>query len=369
MRLLILDQFSELGGAQQCLLDLLPAVRARGWQALVGIPGDGPLVARIRESGFETATLDCGPYSYGRKTPADAARFLVQAPRLAHQIRVLAANFAPDLIYVNGPRLLCAAASVELPVIHHVHRILPSRTARELCGRALRRCGGRAIAVCRYVAEPWLQFAGPDRVAVIYNGVRGAREVMSGSRSGAPVIGCIGRIAPEKGQLEFVRAAAAIHRERPDSRFVIYGAAVIATPAYERQVRAAADGLPLEFAGWRSDVQAALSELDLLLVPSGPHEATTRVIPEAFAANTAVIAFPSGGIPEIVENGRTGLLAQSAGEMARLALELIRDGKRRSAIAAAGRESWAERFTLERWQNSVLDYMGSRNIAAAGAGP
>src|SRR5207249_2164311 len=67
MKLLLLDQYSELGGAQQVLLELLPALRARGWSATVAIPGDGPMFDRVRALGFETARIDCGPYRSGRK--------------------------------------------------------------------------------------------------------------------------------------------------------------------------------------------------------------------------------------------------------------------------------------------------------------
>ena len=358
MTLLVLDQFSELGGAQQCLLDLLPAMQSRGWQVAVGLPGDGPLAARLRGHRVETAAIDCGPYASGRKTLADMGRFLAGSSRLARQVRELAARFHPDAIYVNGPRLLPAVAGAGWPVIFHSHSFLPPGPARTLCGFALRQANARVIGNCRFVAGPWMRFAGAERVKVIYNGVPGPDAPVERPASAAFTVGCVGRIAPEKGQLEFVRAAAIMHRELPQCRFSIHGASVLAGPAYEREVRAAAQALPVEFAGWSGDVNRALAGLDVLLVPSAPQEATTRVIPEAFAAGTPVIAFASGGIPEIVEHGRTGLLVKDAGEMARAAIELLRGCRRRAAITAAARESWRERFTLGAWQNSVLDFIG-----------
>jgi hypothetical protein len=118
MNLLLLDQFSDLGGAQQALLELLPTIRARGWNATLGLPGDGPLFERARALGFHTERIDCGPYRSGRKTPGDLARFAVSTPRLARQIRRIA---NVDLIYVNGPRLLPAVALARLsaPVVFH----------------------------------------------------------------------------------------------------------------------------------------------------------------------------------------------------------------------------------------------------------
>jgi glycosyltransferase involved in cell wall biosynthesis len=103
-----------------------------------------------------------------------------------------------------------------------------------------------------------------------------------------------------------------------------------------------------------------MAQLDLLLVPSAPHEATTRVILEAFAAGIPVIAFPSGGIPEVVEDGVTGLLARSSEDMALRALDLLTgDPRRLIAIAQAARESWARRFTLERYHHQILRASGS----------
>src|SRR6185369_6063410 len=100
MRVLILDQFSDPGGAQQCLLDLLPALRERGWQALVGLPGEGELFGRIAALGFETEHIDCGPYASGHKSGSDLMRFAKGTPRLAGQIRRLAKRMDAELIYV-----------------------------------------------------------------------------------------------------------------------------------------------------------------------------------------------------------------------------------------------------------------------------
>ena len=171
-------------------------------------------------------------------------------------------------------------------------------------------------------------------------------------------MGCIGRIAPEKGQREFVAAAKKIHQSLPECTFAIYGAPLFADTTaarYAAQVRTDAEGLPLHFAGWVDDPYTCLAQLDLLLVPSSGHEATTRVILEAFAAGIPVIAFPSGGIPEVIEDGVTGLLANTPGEMAQRAIDLLtKDPCRLLSIAHAARESWQHRFTLDRYHQQIL---------------
>ena len=375
MRLLLLDQFSDPGGAQQGLLELLPAIRERGWKALVALPGSGELFPRIRALGFEVARVECGPYTSGRKSLMDAARFLTGTPKLARQIRGLAERIGADVVYINGPRLLPAAAmgGLRAPALFHSHSYLFPGMVRKLAGISLRRLDAWVVGTCRFVAEPWQPYVRPERISVIYNGVAGpvgqAVPPAFGRR-----IGCLGRIAPEKGQREFLAAASLIHRALPECRFSIYGAPLFSDAGanrYDAEVHAAAEGLPVEFLGWVTDVYAALAGLDLLLVPSASHEATTRVILEAFAAGVPVIAFRSGGIPEVVEDGRTGWLAGSAEEMARLAIELLTgDPARLAAVAQAARESWARNFTLEHCHRQVLEAMErAATPAASGTAP
>ncbi|HEY1493499.1 MAG TPA: glycosyltransferase family 4 protein [Candidatus Solibacter sp.] len=352
MNLLLLDQFSDLGGAQKNLLDLLPAIRDAGWRTLIGLPGEGELFEQVRALGFEAERIECGPYESGRKSTADFARFVVDTPRLARQMRRMAMRVDAGLVYLNGPRLLPAAAMASMgrPVLFHSHSYLGLGATRRMAAAAIRRMNASVVAQCEFVATPWR-----PNVSVVYNGVAGPACVTARTPGR---VGCIGRIAPEKGQREFVAAAARIHRALPECRFAIYGLPLFGDSAAERyaaQVRSEAAGLPMEFAGWVDDVYAALEHLDLLLVPSAGHEATTRVILEAFAAGVPVIAFPSGGIPEVVDHGVTGMLAKDAEEMAECAIELLTGD--RTAMVAAARESWERRFTLERYRREMMAAM------------
>jgi glycosyltransferase involved in cell wall biosynthesis len=354
MKLLILDQFSDPGGSQQGLLELLPAFRERGWEAIVGLPGAGRLFADVRQLGFPAEKIECGPYRSARKSVGDLVRFARGTPRLARHLALLADGV--DVVYVNGPRVLPALAlsHVAAPVIFHAHSYLGPGLLRTLSGRSLRRVQASVIANCEFVAAPWRNYV--ERVEIILNGVSGG-ALPATRLPGTAHVACIGRIAPEKGQLEFLKAAEIIHRSFPNARFTIYGATLFGEPgaeAYEREVRARAAGVPVEFAGWITDIYAALARIDVLLVPSAPPEATTRVILEAYAAGVPVVAFASGGIPEIVEDGVTGALTRSAAEMAEAALALLNNPARRAAMSAGARECWTRRFTLDRYRNDVL---------------
>ena len=172
-------------------------------------------------------------------------------------------------------------------------------------------------------------------------------------------VGVIGRIAPEKGQLEFIQAARVILSQRvlPQQRFefVVCGDALFSNPQYGRSVRAQAEGLPIEFTGWCNDI--VLSALDLVVVPSAKVEATTRVILEAFSAGIPVVAFRSGGIPEIIDDGVTGVLsAPTARDLASKLLELFSNGGALlDCISARACAVFAARFTLDRYRSEVLD--------------
>ena len=133
----VLDQFSDPGGAQQIWPELLPAMAGRGWRRRDGgCPARGAVRAGPRV-GFAAERIDCGPYASGRKSVADAARFL-RKRRVWRAASHLSSRFAGDLIYVNGPRLLPAAALARTPAGG-----LP--LAQLSCARQAQRMAGMAL--------------------------------------------------------------------------------------------------------------------------------------------------------------------------------------------------------------------------------
>jgi glycosyltransferase involved in cell wall biosynthesis len=222
----------------------------------------------------------------------------------------------------------------------------------------LRRMRARVIANCRFVTRP---LGLGDAVSVIFNGVADHGRARMARPDAEALIGIVGRIGPEKGQAEFLRAAALVVKTGLPCRFLVCGSARTGDAASERyaeEVRHLAAGLPVEFTGWRPDVGDVLARLDLLVVPSRANEATTRVIPEAFSAGVPVVAARAGGIPEIVDHGQTGWLVDST-EPETLALALASALRRpRGDLRAMGiraRKAWQDRFRLERWRVSVLE--------------
>jgi len=139
-------------------------------------------------------------------------------------------------------------------------------------------------------------------------------------------------------------------------QFVICGAPLFSDAAYADRVRQAAEGLDIEFVGWRDDIDSVLSTLDLLVVPSTQYEATTRVILEAFAAGVPVIAPNCGGIPEIVSDGETGFLTPVSKFGAKVS-EVMNQPALLKRVADSAYEAWKERFTLARYQARILSIL------------
>jgi glycosyltransferase involved in cell wall biosynthesis len=160
----------------------------------------------------------------------------------------------------------------------------------------------------------------------------------------APLVGIIGRLVPVKNHALFLEAAALLHRERPDVRFVIIGDGAL-RPALEAQ--AAALGLRgcVTFTGWLREMPTVYSDLDVLAISSF-NEGTPVPIIEALASGCAVVATQVGGVADLLDNGAFGQLVPS-GDAAALAAAL-RHALDHPPDPAAARHAMLSRYSIER---------------------
>lgn len=374
--ILFLDQFSELGGAQKCLLDLLPAMRQKGWRAVIAAPGSGELFHAGSTIGAFTERLPDLDLTSGRKTFGDLVRLGRWLRQGTSALRRLIETYGPSLIYVNGPRMLPVAALTnrgQIPVVFHAHNYLDDGLAAAAARWAIRRCEATLVASCLFAARPLIDAAPESRRRLVYNGVADLGFRHSETR---PLvnIGVVGRIAPEKGQDILIHSAALIAEQSPECRFRIIGSALFnnsESKRYHENLRRRA-GSTVEFTGWSGDIGSAMSSLDLLVVPSTGPEATTRVIPEAWSAGVPVVASRIGGIAEIVEDGVTGFLVEPGSP--RALAERIREvralpAQRLNEITIAARRRYLDCFTLERYRAQVTGIIerlaaGSNRLSA-----
>ncbi|HXG33620.1 MAG TPA: glycosyltransferase family 4 protein [Bryobacteraceae bacterium] len=366
MRVLVLDQFAELGGAQRCLLETVSALGEAGWEVHAALPGPGPLARLLEARVASVHRLDLGSYSLGTKSVADVVRYSARLGVLARQIRALARRTGADLLYVNGPRLLppAACAELQLPVIFHCHNPIGSLAPRVLTAWAVRKTNATVIAAGNRLARQWR-----GAVHVVYGGVGGPPP--GWERHGGSV-GMIARFHPRKGQREFVTAAAQVAAELPEARFLLCGDAVFEDRLGLRYRAEVLSCLPpsVRYLGWRDDVYEVLAACDLLVLPSREEGGVPYVILEAFAARVPVLATPAGGIPEVIEDGRTGFLLSrpDAAGIARRLRELLPQPAVLSEVAERAWQLWRERFTAEEYRRRLAALLARCCSAAARRG-
>jgi len=366
MNILFVDQFGDMGGAQQCLLELIPAIHDREWKAFAALPAPSDVATRLTGMGVAVDPISVGAYSSGKtKGVNDLARFVWDSPQLAMRLRSIIRRREIDVVYVNGARVLAAAALAagqRLPVIFHAHNYLAPGAGRKLVHASLGFCGKpHRIAVSRFVAE----YLGASS-EVIPNGVV---DLNNGRAVGkTPRIGIVGRIAPEKGHLDFVEAARLLPR---DWEFQVAGAPIISAPGYADTVAKRASGLPVKFLGWQEDLHRLYSQFNLLIVPSGPGEGFGRVIIEAFSAGVPVVAYESGGIAELIVDNVTGYIVrpQTPQALAERIRAAMNDIEGRERIAREARKLWETNYTIQHYRDRVTSVIARAASNASKAAP
>jgi glycosyltransferase involved in cell wall biosynthesis len=242
-------------------------------------------------------------------------------------------------------------------MLFHCHSRLHQKSAAMLAGNGLRIANSHMIACCDYAAGPLMPYVDQDRACIVYNGVRPMNGGCTSKRSTRiRKIGVIGRIEVEKGQLQFVRAAKKIMTAFPDCQFKVVGSALFSDDTYLQQVKMASTDVPIEFVGWQQDPSKTFEELDLLVVPSSRAEATTRVILEAYSAGLPVVAFPSGGIPEVLKDGETGFLAadQTDEALARRIICIVQmEHSKVAAVVNRAKKEWRTKFSLDVYRQQI----------------
>jgi glycosyltransferase involved in cell wall biosynthesis len=94
------------------------------------------------------------------------------------------------------------------------------------------------------------------------------------------------------------------------------------------------------------------------VVPSAAHDPNPRVVLEAFSAGVPVVAFPSGGIPEIIQDGETGFLSigrtpESLAQRMRDVLTM--DKSSLGGVTGRARRAWEQSHQLERYRREIAD--------------
>jgi glycosyltransferase involved in cell wall biosynthesis len=231
------------------------------------------------------------------------------------------------------------------------------------------------VAISRFVADSIVEAGYPrERVFIVHNALDVAdwdptldgspvrREL--GIPDAAPVVGIVSRLFKWKGHAQLVDAMAIVRQSVPDARLVIVGEddprADPGSGSFRAQLEAQVKQLDLAnnviFTGFRTDIPRVMAALDVFAHPSW-EEPFGMVFLEAGAMQKPVVCWASGGAPEVIVQGETGLLVErgSIPGLADALLTLLRDPALRARMGEAGRRRAAEVFSPQAMCMSMLD--------------
>ena len=171
---------------------------------------------------------------------------------------------------------------------------------------------------------------------------------------GAPIIGNVGALVPHKGQRHLIDAAALVVRRVPDARFVIAGEGEL-RGALEQQIKHLGLEKHVLLAGFRPDILSLHKAFDIFVMSSVTEGLGTSLL-DAMACGRPVVATRAGGIPEVVQDGVTGILvpARDHDAMADAIVKLLKDEELRNAMGAEGRSLANTRFNADRMVQDTL---------------
>jgi glycosyltransferase involved in cell wall biosynthesis len=360
-------------GAEKSLAALAGSLAGRDHRVGVVAPGPWCLAPDLEVAGVEVTTIgsrSCWLVQWGPQPfAAQLLRFFrYQLPDPGYRrMMVWLDRFWPDVVYVNClPQLRGAAASraLGLPVVWHIREIMPPGRRRRWFARRLRRDSRRIVAVSHAVAE-WLQDEGlGDRVSVVHNGCtapdQGQDVSVLRQRLGLPVaatlVGFFAQIVPHKGVADLLEASASAMARDPSISVVMAGAgppgdldrlrAEISSSGFAERVFL----LPPQ-----EEVWDLLTAVDMVVVPSLWPDPLPRSVMEAMAVGRPAVAYRTGGIPEMVADGRTGVLVQP-GDRVGLAdgiVHLAQDAELRNRLGSAAAERARSEFSVKTYVDAM----------------
>lgn len=184
-----------------------------------------------------------------------------------------------------------------------------------------------------------------------------------GAAPGIPLMGVASRLDPQKGQDTALQAMALLKKKNVPLHLVIVGENTKNEMNYLAVLKNLACDLDIEdrvtFTGYRADMQNIMASLDVMVMPSHC-ETFGRVLIEAMASKTAVIATRAGGVPDIIDSEHDGLLVspQNPAELAQAMEKLATDSRLREQLAESGYFKVRSTYAKNVVEKKLLDLLG-----------
>jgi len=347
------------GGIATHIIFLLDGLRKAEYSIRVVCEQDGRIAQAAAASGSPVHGMVCA-------AQGGPVRVAMRAIRLARVI----AEFRPHVVHTHSygataiGSAACAIARWSSLVIT-IHNYPPATDSVRPRGGGARRAFEMAVRRAKHIItvsealRRSLVAAYPDvmaRSTTIYNGVetqkppsRDPAEVRReiGIPAEVGLAGAVARLAPQKGILEFIRAARLVADAHPSVAFALAGGGPMMPEAVALRQELGLER-QLHLIGHTEGVKDFIASLDLLVVPS-LSEGSSVVAMEAMALGKPVIATAVGGVPEVVSAGETGVLVQpgDARALADGILELLRDPARAQEMGERGRQRAVREFDVK----------------------
>jgi glycosyltransferase involved in cell wall biosynthesis len=354
-RILHTESSRGWGGQEMRVFAELEWMRAQGhWVALAAHPA-GQIARRAREAGFLTHPLRT------QKALLPWATAELAAWMKRQRIDIVNTHSSNDG-WVAG--LAARLAGCVLIRSRHIEVDYPNRF---LSGIAFRTLPHHVLTTSQRIADRLVAELRipPGRVTCLSTGIdlrrfddarTGTLREELGLAPGAALVGMISVLRSWKGHATFLDAAALLLKSGRAIHFVIAGdgpgrqelADKIAQEPWQGRVT---------LLGHRGDVENVLASLDVLALPSYAHEGIPQIILQAQAMARPVVATTIGGIPEVVEDGVTGLLIlpREPAALAEKISLLLDDAALRRRIGAAARKKVEAQHGLDRMGARLLD--------------
>lgn len=346
----LLESFST-GGAEKLVLDLCRGLDKRYFRSRALAFCGGDLLDEFNALG--------GAIVLSKRRWPD--------PVLLYRLCVFIRTMGVDLVHaVNGLTVvnygLAAARLTGVPAVAAVHGVshFVQRGIGPVVWRHMLRSATTTVAVSQEIRIRAQQWVGDGPVELIYNGIkdyptgcdplfRSRFFLELGIPADALVAVFVANLREVKGHVFLLEAMARLACDHPRLHLVLIGTGLLEGKLKETASRLEVAG-KVHFAGLRHDVADCLAVADLFVL-SSLSEGTPLCLIEAMRAGLPVAASRVGGVPEIVEDGSTGLLVEAANPrlLADAMDRLIRDRDFAVACGARGRKRFEERFSQERF--------------------
>lgn len=368
-KILYVSTYAETwGGGEFSFLGLLKNLDRRSFAPEVVLLAQGEMEDLIRQLGVKVLSLPAfnpDRFSAGKNLSKRQLIWRAGAPSLRAVFRIYKyiKKNRIDLVHAQcWKSSLIAGLSARMagvPLVRHERTLPWHGPADHLCSAI----ATHIIAVSEAAANKFLGKVPARKIFVIKNGVdlQQFRESLPKSQvrrefgvlPDCPLIAVVGQLAPWKGHIPFLEAASLVIKAFPTTRFLIVGhVPYFAPPDYGNKLKQKVKDLNISeaviFTGYRKDIPDIMSNIDILVVPS-LIESFGRVAIEAMASGKPVVAARSGGLPEIIDDGVTGLLVPPGdpAAMAEALIALIRDRAKGRMMGKAGRARAEEKFSME----------------------